>query len=431
MEKNCLENILMQKSPMKILIVSQYFWPENFRINDLASYFSEAGHEVTVLTGKPNYPEGVLHHEFSVNRNQFSRLGNAEVYRVPMVLRGKRKILLALNYLSFFISASTIGLWKIRHKSFDVIFVFGASPITAAIPAIIFKKIRKVPVFLWVLDLWPESLSATGVVQSDFVLKTVGRMVSWIYENCDYILIQSRSFLESIQKYCATADQLGKVVYFPSWAEEVFGQESQIVQNAVTRRTDMFTVMFAGNIGDAQDFPALLAAAELLKTNHKIRWVIVGDGRARDWVASEVVRRGLSECFHLAGRYPLESMPAFFSCADVLLVSLKTNDIFSRTIPGKVQSYLAFGKPIVGMIDGEAHAVIKESGAGRACGSGDSKGLAGIIEELANEQPEALANMGELGRQYYEKHYDRKMLFLKLENFFKTAVSRKIFSDSV
>ena len=431
MEENGVKNILMHKSPMKILIVSQYFWPENFRINDLASYFSKTGHEVTVLTGKPNYPEGVLHHEFLVNHIQFSRLGNVEVYRVPMVLRGKRKILLALNYLSFFISASTIGLWKIRHKSFDVVFVFGASPITSAIPAIIFKKIRKIPVFLWVLDLWPESLSATGAVQSGFVLKTVGKMVSWIYKNCDYILIQSRSFLESIQKYCAGTDQPGKVVYFPSWAEEVFRQGSQIVQNAVTRRTDMFTVMFAGNIGEAQDFPALLAAAELLKTNHKIRWVIVGDGRMRDWVASEVVHRGLSACFHLVGRYPVESMPAFFSCADVLLVSLKTNDIFSRTIPGKVQSYLAFGKPIVGMVDGEAHMVIEDSQGGRACKSGDFGGLAKIIEELANAQPEVLANMGKLGRQYYQKHFDRKMLFLKLEGYFNAATSGKTISDQV
>lgn len=414
---------------MKILIVSQYFWPENFRINDLVSHLSEVGHEVTVLTGKPNYPEGILHPEFRINPSLFNRYGVVELYRVPMLVRGKGKVSLALNYLSFFTSASTLGVWKIRHKSFDVVFVFGASPITAAIPAIIVKKIKKTPIFLWVLDLWPESLSAVGAVRSELVLRNVGRMVSWVYKNCDHILIQSRSFLESIQKYCVDADQAGKVLYFPSWAEEVFGQESQFVQNIVTRRNDLFTVMFAGNIGEAQDFPAMLDSAELLKTNRRIRWIIVGDGRMQEWVASEVTRRGLSECFYLVGRFPMESMPAFFVCADVLLVSLKANDIFSRTIPGKVQSYLAFGKPVVGMIDGEARVVIEASKGGLACGSGDSKGLARILEELASIQPETLAKMGQMGRQYYEQHFERRALFAKLENFFQAEISGQSLSD--
>jgi glycosyltransferase involved in cell wall biosynthesis len=408
---------------VKILIVSQYFWPENFRINDLASHFSTTGHDVTVLTGMPNYPEGMLHPEFADEPNKFSRYGNIEVHRVPMVLRGKGKISLVLNYLSFFISASTIGLWGLRHKSFDVAFVFGASPITVAIPAIIIKKIKKTPIFLWVLDLWPESLSAVGAVRSELVLRTVGRMVSWIYKNCDHILIQSRSFLESIQEYCGDADQPGKILYFPSWAEEVFGQESNVIQNAVIRRNDMFTVMFAGNIGEAQDFPSMLNAAELLKNNRRIRWIIVGDGRMQEWVANEVSRRELSECFHLVGRFPMELMPAFFACADVLLVSLKANDIFARTIPGKVQSYLAFGKPVVGMIDGEAHTVIEQSEGGRVCGSGDSEGLAKILEELANMQPEALVKMGQMGRQYYEQHFERRLLFAKLEGFFQAEIS--------
>jgi len=406
---------------MKILIISQYFWPENFRINDLATHFSEIGHDVTVLTGKPNYPEGVLHPEFLKKPNSFDRYGNVEIYRVPMALRGNGKVSIALNYLSFFLSASTIGLWKIHHKSFDVIFVFGASPITVAIPAIVLKRFKKVPIFLWVLDLWPESLSAVGVVRPGLVTQAIGKMVSWIYKNSDHILIQSKSFFESIQKYCVDAEQPGKVLYFPSWAEEIFGQESNCVQNVVRLREEMFTVMFAGNIGEAQDFPALLAAAELLKSNKKIRWIIVGDGRMSEWVASEVLSRGLSDCFYLAGRFPMETMPAFFACADVLLVSLKTNDIFSRTIPGKVQSYMAYGKPVVGMIDGEARAVIEQSGAGRVCGSGDSNGLAKILEELASMRPDVLTNMGRMGRQYYERHFERRALFSKLECFFHAA----------
>jgi len=410
---------------MKLLIISQYFWPENFRINDLATHFSDIGHEVTVLTGKPNYPEGTLHSKFKEDPKLFHRYGNVKIYRVPMTLRGKGKVSLAINYLSFFISASTIGIWKIRHQSFDAIFVFGVSPITVAIPAVVVRKLRNIPVFLWVLDLWPESLSAVGAVRSKRVLWTIGRMVSWIYKNSDHILIQSKSFLESIKKYCVDADRLGKVVYFPSWAEEVFGKKSAFVQNAICRRDDMFTVMFTGNIGEAQDFPSLLKAAELLKSNNRIRWIIVGDGRAHEWVLNEVNRKKMTDSFLLVGRFPVEAMPSFFDCADVLLVSLKANDIFARTIPGKVQSYLAYGKPIVAMIDGEARDVIEESGGGRTCGSGDYEGLAKILIELADIEPEELAKMGQRGRQFYERNFDRLELLTRLENNLESVISGK------
>jgi glycosyltransferase involved in cell wall biosynthesis len=411
---------------MRVLIISQYFWPENFRINDLASYFAEVGHEVTVLTGKPNYPEGILNPDFRANPDSFVRYGNVEICRVPMTLRGKSKVSLALNYMSFFISASIIGVWRIRRESFDLIFVFGASPITVAIPAIIIKKFKKIPIFLWVLDLWPESLSAVGVLRSKRVLQIVGYVVSWIYKWCDHILIQSRSFRQSIQQYCVDADMPGKVLYFPSWAEEIFSQSSLVPQNDVLHRADKFTAMFAGNLGEAQDLPALLDAAERLKSNRRIRWIIMGDGRMHKWLFEEVIRRGLSECFHMVGRHPVEEMPAFFECADVLIVTLKRNDIFSRTIPGKVQSYLAYGKPIVGMIDGEARRIIEESGCGRVCASGDSECFAKTLEELACAKAEDLTKMGQMGRQYYEAHFERRALLARLEAYFKAAVSKQL-----
>lgn len=408
---------------LRLLIVTQYFWPENFRINDLAMHLSETGYEVTVLTGVPNYPEGVLSPDFAKDKDAFYTYGNVDIKRVPMLLRGKGRLTLAANYLTFFLSASTVGLWKLRKKDFDVIFVFGASPITVAIPAILVKKTRKIPLLLWVLDLWPESLSATGAVNSSWLLSSMGRVVSWIYRHCDRILIQSKSFFESIQKYSPDSHEHNNIVYFPSWAEDVFGGGSTLAQHVITTREDLFTIMFAGNIGEAQDFPTILAAAELLKDNRKIRWIIVGDGRAREWVEQEVLRRGLSNCFQLVGRFPVEVMPAFYACADVMLVSLKTNDIFARTIPGKVQSYLSYGKPIVGVIDGEARVVIEDSKAGKVCRSGDYRNLAIIVEELAACSTEALCEMGKNGRDYYQHHFKRETLFDKLNKLLHDSVS--------
>lgn len=413
---------------MKILIVSQYFWPENFRINDLVTSFLEKGHEVTVLTGMPNYPGGDLLPEFKKNPSHFSDYHGAKIVRIPHVLRGKSKFCLAMNYLTFVISASILGIWKLRKNKFDVIFVFAVSPITMAIPAIFLGKLKRIPIFLWVQDLWPETLSAVGVIKSPILLKLVGRLVRWIYEKCDYILMQSRAFLPSISTHCSTAHKEGKVLYFPNWAEPIFSQGNETTEehpHVLQRNDQYFTILFAGNIGDAQDFPAILDAAEKTKSNSRIRWVIVGDGRAFDWVVEEVTRRGLTEQVKLMGRFPIDAMPGFFSATDVLLVTLKSDDIFSRTVPGKLQSYLAAGKPILCMLDGEARAIVDESGAGMSCASGDSAQLAQCALRMSTLKQEELALMGKKGRQYYQLHFDRDTLMTKLEHYFQMAISSK------
>jgi len=411
---------------VRILIVTQHFWPENFRINDLAESLSERGHQITVLTGLPNYPEGSLYQDFAENPADFDRYKVIEICRIPHVLRGKSRIRLVLNYISYFLSASVIGAWKLRGRRYDAIFVFAVSPITVAIPAIVLGKLKRTPVFLWVQDLWPETLSAIGVIRSPRVLGMVGRLVSWIYDNSDHILIQSRAFAASVKKYCRSAEKPGKMIYFPNWAEDVFSQGSASYQSAVTRRDDLFTVMFAGNIGEAQDFPAVLDAAEMLRDNQRIRWIIVGDGRAKDWVASEVTRRGLESCVQLAGRFPVEVMPAFFACADAMLVALKDDEVFARTVPGKVQSYLAAGKPIVGMISGEARNVINESQGGISCEAGAAFELAEIVKTMAGLPREELAKMGARGRQFYESNFARDTLFANLESYFSDGQRAKL-----
>lgn len=400
---------------MKILVVSQYFWPENFRINDLVKEWVTRGHEVTVLTGKPNYPDGQVFPEFASAPERFSDYEGARVHRVPMLARSQGAVRLMLNYLSFVIGGCLWGPWLLRGVRADVIFVFEPSPITVGIPAILLGRLKRAPVVLWVLDLWPETLAAVGAVRSPVVLRMVGHLVSFIYNRCALVLGQSRSFIDSIGHYC---QDRSKVRYFPSWAESLFLQADGARAPEVPLAPGTFSILFAGNIGEAQDFPAILDAAELLRHNERVRWLIVGDGRRFEWVKGEIARRQLHERVLLLGRFPVERMPSFYAHADALIASLKADPTFSMTIPGKVQSYLLAGKPILGMLDGEGASAIEAAGAGLVCPAGDAQGLVSAIERMAGMSPDERLAMGARGRQYAEREFDRGRLMDRLLGFF-------------
>lgn len=412
----------MPAAKLNVLVVTQYFWPENMRINDLVRDLSGKGHSVTVLTGLPNYPEGSVYESYHADPDSFSRYEGARIIRVPLIPRGKRNIGLMLNYMSFFTVASIAGPWKLRGEKFDSVFVYGVSPIMSAIPGLILGRLKKAPVSIWILDLWPESLRAVGAVRNLTLLNIVGRVVSSIYNRADYLLLQSHGFFENVKRYCTREIAPERLVYFPSWAEDDFSSVISPVSTLLERDDSVFTVVFAGNVGEAQDFPAVIDAAEALISQAAVRWVIVGAGRMSDWLANEVRTRKLDNIL-LLGRHPLEEMPGIFACADALLVSLKTNDVFEKTIPGKVQAYLASGKPILGMIDGEAAHVISESGAGLSCASGDAEGLAGITLQLVMVGADQRLKMGELGREYYLNNYSKPKLLARLEtHFYETTL---------
>ncbi len=405
---------------MRILVVSQYFWPENFRINDLVKEWVQRGHQVTVLTGIPNYPVGKVFDAYREQPSAFAAYEGAEVVRVPMLARGSGGIHLMLNYLSFVVSASVFGPWRLRGKPADVIFVFEPSPVTVGLPAVCLGKIKNAPVVFWALDLWPETLAAIGVVRSSRVLGWVGLLVSYIYNRCTLVLGQSRGFLGSIARYC---DDKDKIRYFPSWAEDVFMDDSVKPAPEVSEWQDGFTVVFAGNVGEAQDMSAVLDAAERLKNNAHVRWVIVGDGRKFNWLQTEVVQRGLDKNVLLPGRFPVEQMPSFYAHADALLVSLKRDPVFSMTIPGKVQSYLMAGIPLLGILDGEGAAVIREARAGLTCEAGDGAGLAQAVLALAAMPTAERMRMGLNGRQYAQLEFGRTQLMDRLDGLLAEAVT--------
>jgi colanic acid biosynthesis glycosyl transferase WcaI len=405
---------------VKILIVTQYFWPENFRINDLTQELVQRGHKVTLLTGTPNYPDGRVFETYRHNPKAFGHYGGATVLRIPMLARGQGSLSLFLNYLSFVLGASLVGPWRLRGLQADVIFVFVPSPVTVGLPAVLLGRIKRAPVVFWVLDLWPETLSAIGVIRSPRVLGWVGHLVKFIYEGCTLVLGQSRSFFANIAKYCSDTQ---KIRYFPSWAEDIFSQTDLLPAPEVPARKGVFNVLFAGNIGEAQDLSAVLDAVESLKHNTSIRWLIVGDGRKSDWLKAEVERRDLQDSVLLLGRFPVKRMPSFYVHADALLVSLKKDPVFSMTMPGKIQSYLMAGIPLVGMLDGEGAKVITEANAGLVCAAGDAGGLAAAILELANMSADQRHQLGLNGRAFAQKEFGRDLLMDRLEALLGEAVS--------
>lgn len=405
---------------MHILVVTQYFWPENFRVNDLVKELVQRGHQVTVLTGIPNYPAGKVFEEYRQQPNAFTSYEGAQVIRIPMLARGTGSIRLMLNYLSFVLGGTVWGPWHLRDKKIDVVFVFEPSPVTVGLPAVLMGKIKRAPVVFWALDLWPETLAAIGVVRSPRVLGWVGHMVRFIYDRCALVLGQSRGFLNHIAKYCTDKQ---KIRYFPSWAEDVFTDVDVPAAPEVSAKAGGFNVVFAGNIGEAQDMPAVLDAAESLKADAAIRWIIVGDGRKSEWLKAEVEKRGLQDTVLLPGRFPVERMPSFYAHADALLVSLKRDPVFSMTIPGKVQSYLMAGIPMVGMLDGEGAAVIRDANAGLTCLAGDSAGLAQAVLAMAAMTPDERRALGRNGLQYAKKEFGRVRLMDRLEGLLCEAVA--------
>lgn len=408
---------------MNILVVSQYFWPESFRINELASELSDRGHKVTVLTGLPNYPDGHVFPAYLEDPTAFACLEGIEIVRVPLVPRGNGALRLFLNYLSFVVSACLIGPWRLRGQAFDVILTFQLSPVTVGIPSALMRWLKGAPQAFWVLDLWPETLRAIGVIRSDRLLSTVGWGVGWIYRHCDLILAQSRSFIPNILRYVGNGL---RIEYFPAWTDEVFSAGAPSAPAPeVPEAPGVFTVVFAGNVGQAQDFPAILDAAERLRTRDDIRWLIVGDGRMACWVRDQIVRRGLSSRVLMAGRHSLDRMPSFFAHGDALLVSLRADPIFALTIPGKLQAYLGTGLPVLAMLDGEGARIVAEAGAGLVCRAGDGAALAAHVVNLVAMTPSERQAMGERGRQLSAEAFNRLILINRLESWLEELASQR------
>jgi len=405
---------------LNILIVTPHFHPENFRINDFALEFQKRGHNITVLAATPDYPGGKFYDGYGIFKKNRETYMGINIYRAPLIPRGSgSNVRLILNYISFVFGSIFTSLFLIKNK-LDIIFVFEPSPITVGLPAIFVKKVKRIPICFWVLDLWPESVVSAGNLKSGLIPKLLNPIVKFIYHHCDKILVSSRGFINSIQEKGINRKN---IEYFPQWAEPLFKPITSNNYLLGEIPKESFKIMFAGNIGEAQDFPSILKAARYLKDYKNIHWIILGNGSKFGWVKEKISEYGLKDNFHLLGSFPLKKMPVFYSNADAMLFSLKDENIFSITIPAKVQSYLACGKPILAMVNGEAADVINEANAGLTCSAGDSVGLSENILKMNEMSSFDFKQIGENSYNCYKKYFDREMLFDEAENILYNLMS--------
>jgi glycosyltransferase involved in cell wall biosynthesis len=390
---------------MKILIVSQYFWPEEFIINNLAINLVERGHDVSVLTGNPNYPKGKFVRGYGFKRTTEEYKG-IKIYRVPIIPRGGSGITLILNYLSFIISGSIFSLF--HKKKYNKVFAINFSPITAVIPGIVYCKKNKQKLSIWVQDLWPESVLAASNIKSQRIQKLLNKLVIYIYKKSDKIFISNPGFKKSLLSKKVIGS---KIHYMPNWAEDLFVNQKEIEVNRDKYSIpEGFVIMFAGNFGVAQDLETVLKAAKLTKHNSNIKWVFVGDGRKGSWLRDSVKKENLSETVKVLGRFPTEQMPYFFKQADVMLVSLKDEFIFSLTLPSKVQCYMASKKPILSMLNGAGNQIIKQSKSGFVAHAGDYHQLAKNAIKAESLSKNEIESLGQNSFKYYQKYFSKQII---------------------
>jgi glycosyltransferase involved in cell wall biosynthesis len=408
---------------VRVLVVSQYFWPEGFRINEVVRSLVEKGVEVDVLTGKPNYPEGAVFNGYRAGGCQVELWAGTTVYRVPLFPRGARSAWrLALNYLSFVASGLIFGPWLLRKRQYDVLYVYGLSPILLAIPAIFLAWIKRRKLIVWVQDLWPESLSATGYVRNARVLRAVEWVVRWIYRHTDLLLVQSRAFEAPVAALAP-----GKpIAYYPNSVGATFAEppSPDLTLPDVPALDEGFAVVFAGNVGAGQAVEVMVEAAALLKDVPQIRFVVFGRGSRWDWMREQAQAQGLTN-LHLPGRFPVNTMPGLMQKAGALLVTLADEPIFALTVPNKVQAYMAAGRPILACLNGEGARLVQEAQAGLSVPAQDAKALAAAVLQLYRMTPEERAHFGANGRRYFKAHFEHDKLVNELMAHLR-AMSQKV-----
>jgi glycosyltransferase involved in cell wall biosynthesis len=294
--------------------------------------------------------------------------------------------------------------------------------VTVARPAILLRALKRVPLVFWVQDLWPESLAATRSAAAPALLRWVRRLVDFIYRHSDLVLVSSRSFTDHV---LASGIGRERIEYFPNWAENFYQPSAQLGASVAHQLPPGFRILFAGNIGGAQSFETILAAAERTRSHAGLHWVIVGDGNMRAWVAQEVRRRGLGAQVHLLGQRPVATMPSYFAAADASLVTLRSDPVFSLTVPSKIQSYLACGRPLLAAIDGEGARIVEEAGAGLRCPAENVEGLAAAALVLFTMPAEKREAMGRRGRAYFEANFERGMLLERLQAWMRNLSEHK------
>lgn len=395
-------------SPLRVLIVSERFHPEEFRINDLARDWVRRGHEVRVLTQAPSYPQGRVFpgwRNVAVADEPWSGL---RIRRVPTVTGYESSLpSKLLNYISFALRGSWAA-W--RHGGHpDVVFSFHTGPLTSVLPAALLSRWRRVPLVVWTQDLWPDSVWAYGFRRTPLRAAVLDAFVRFIYRRASRVLVSCEGFRETLAPYLPAGVS---AEFVPNWADELDPQ----AEACARLDTDLFHFTFAGNLGKVQNLERVLTAfaglpADLLA---RVRLNLVGDGSLAASLKERVEREGIpSVQFH--GRVPAGEMAGVYRASHVLLVSLEDQPLFKLTVPSKFQTCLAAGKPILAAVGGEVNRLVREEGVGLAVEPGDLAGLRRLMEEFAMLDEASRLAMGGRGRALLEREYQRESILERLD----------------
>lgn len=403
------------KPKKHILVVSQYFYPETFRINDMCLEWVKRKYKVTVVTGIPNYPMGKTFKGYGITKKRHEVWNGIEIYRIPLIPRGSGSLGMIANYLSFMVSGMLAG--KMKNIKADLVFSFEVSPMTQVMTGISFAKKLHVPHYLYVQDLWPENVITVTGIRNPLIIKPIDKMVDYIYKNSDEIFATSPSFVEAICNRKVAVNR-EKVHYWPQYAEEFYKPiDKSIAKEAAAAygipNDDSFKIIFTGNVGTAQGIDILPQTAELLK-NENIKFVIIGDGRYLEKLVSDIKSRQLEKMFIFVARQPAEKIPVLLSACDVAFISFADDELWKMTIPAKLQSYMACGMPIIAVADGETKRIIEEAKCGWVCKMGDSRGLKKTIHEVMKID---LQEMMKHSLCYYNNNYKKEKVISKIMDY--------------
>lgn len=395
---------------MKILVVCQHFYPENFRINDICYELVKRGNDVTVLTGLPNYPKGKVLKEYKWFKNRNQVVNGVKIKRCSLVGRGNSTLKMMINYMWFAIFGSIKAFFM--KKDFDIIYVYQLSPITMTWPAIVVKKMKKIPLVIHVLDQWPVSITTGGIKKSSLAYKILTRWSKNAYNKANLITCSSKSFKNYfINELSLNKDK--KFLYLPSYAESNY-------ENIKSKKDKIFDLVFAGNIGPAQSVETIVEAANLLKDKKNIKFHIVGDGLSRKTCEDLANSYKLNNIIFY-GYHPVEDMPKYYEIADAFLITMVNNEVVNSTLPAKLQSYMVAGKPIIGAISGEVYNVINEAKCGLCCESLDYETLAKLI--LKASESKKIKRWSENSYNYYIKHFEKEKCLDEMEKIFKDIIN--------
>lgn len=394
-----------------ILVVSQYFYPETFRINDMCQEWVKRGYQVTVLTGIPNYPMGKFFDGYSYTKRRRENWNGIEIIRIPLIPRGHSSIGMIANYASFVISGFIKNL--LSNIKADLVFTFEVSPMTQALIGCWYAKKNHVPHYLYVQDLWPENVITVTGISNPAIIKPIDKMVDYIYKNTDEIFATSPSFVEAICNRKVKVPK-EKVHYWPQYAEEFYQPcERKPVQEIPDDGS--FKVIFTGNIGTAQGLQILPQTAELLK-NENVKFVMVGDGRYLDEFNREVKERAVEDKFIMVPRQPAERIPELLAACDAAFLSFQDDPLWTMTIPAKLQSYMACGMPIIAAVEGETKRIVEVAECGKCCRIGDAEALAVVVNIIRNDDIESMRYKS---CKYFESHFNKKKLMDELNKYFE------------